>query len=149
VSTIASSKAPLAKATARSPSEIEAIGIVIAARNHATDIARCVAGLFAANNHSGWHHSLWIVVVADGSTDENARMARQALGAFGEVLEISAQSRQVTHRIGAAAVIDHFRHIPRHSLLMTSSEATASVECDWIDQQIKASRSPYGLASEY
>jgi glycosyltransferase involved in cell wall biosynthesis len=139
----------VAKAPARSISKIEAIGIVIATRNHATDIATCIAGLFAANSRSGWHHSLWIVVVADASSDDTAKIARQALGAFGQVLEISAQSRQVAHRVGAAAVIDHFRDVPRHSLLLASRDATANVACDWIDQQIKASRTPFGLTSAY
>jgi glycosyltransferase involved in cell wall biosynthesis len=140
-----SSATAIAKAPARSQSRIEAIGIVIATRNHATDIAKCIAGLFAANSHSGWHHSLWIVVVADASSDDTAKIARRALGAFGQVLEISAQSRQAAHRIGAAAVIDHFRDIPRHSLLMTGRDATATVACDWIDQQINSSRTPFGL----
>ena len=139
----------IAPASARSPSKIGAIGIVVAARNHATDIAQTIAGLFAANSRSGWHHRLWIVVVVDASIDNTAKIARQALGAFGQVLEISAQSRQVAYRVGAAAVIDHFRDVPRHSLLMVSSEASAPVECDWIYQQIKASRAPYGLASDF
>jgi glycosyltransferase involved in cell wall biosynthesis len=123
--------------------------ILAACRNHADVIAKCITRLFAANSYSGWHNSIWIVVVADGSTDDTAKTARQALGAFGQVLEISAHSRQVANRLGAAAVIEHFRGVPPHSLLLTSRDATAELPRHWIDQQLKSSRSLIGLASIY
>jgi hypothetical protein len=140
-----SSAFAVATAPTRSPSKIEAIGIVVATSNNASQIAQCVAGLFAAIDHSGWHHSIWIVVVADACTDDTAKMARRALGAFGQVLEISARSRQLAHRLGASAVIEHFRHVPRHSLLLTSRDASSEVPHNWIDQQIDISRSPSAL----
>jgi hypothetical protein len=130
---------------ARPAANIQAVGIVIPTRNHANVIGECIAGLFAANNHSGWHHSLWIVVIVAGSTDETAKIARRALGAFGQVLEISAQSRQVADRLGAATVIDHFRHVPRHALLMTSTAATSDLPREWIERLLKSSRAPFGL----
>ena len=134
---------------ARSPSKIQAVGIVILARNHSEAIAKCVSSLFAANSFSGWHNSLWIVVVADACTDDTAKAARNALGAFGQVLEICAHSRQAAHQLGANVVMEHFRHVPRHTLLLTSTDATAELPCDWIDQQLKCSESPVGLLSHY
>jgi Glycosyl transferase family 2 len=129
--------------------KVQAIGIVIPVRNHARVIAECIAGLFAANSYCGWHQSLWIVVVADASTDDTAKIARQALGAFGQVLEISAHSRQAGHRLGAAAIMEHFRDLPRHSLLLKNRDATAELPRDWLDQQLKASQFPVGLTSIY
>ena len=134
---------------ARPTSKIQAVGIVIPVRNHAHAIAKCIGKLFAANSYCGWRNWLWIVVVADASTDDTAKIARHALGAFGQVLEVSAQSRQAAYRLGAAAVMDHFREVPRHSLLMVSRDATAELPLDWIDQQLKTSQSPVGLNSAY
>jgi hypothetical protein len=134
---------------ARSPSNIQAVGIVILARNQAEAIAKCISGLFAANSYSGWHNSLWIVVVADACTDDTAKAARIALGAFGQVLEICARSAQAAHRLGASVVMEHFRHVPRHTLLLTTTDATAELPRDWIDMQLKCSQSPIGLTSNF
>jgi hypothetical protein len=143
--------APASAAHTSAPlsSNIQAVGIVILARNQAEAIAKCIAGLFAANSYAGWHHSLWIVVVADACTDDTAKAARAALGAFGQVLEICARSAQAAHRLGASVVLEHFRDVPRHTLLLTSADATAELPRDWIDEQLKCSQSPMGLTSNY
>ena len=122
--------------------KIRAVGIVIAAHNHGAEIARCIASIFAANRHCGWHNSLWIVVVSDRCTDDTAKKAREALGAFGQVLVLSAHSRQATHQVGAATVMDHFSDVPRHKLLLTSTDPSAKLPPDWIDRQIKGSQAP-------
>ena len=121
----------------RSPSKIRAVGIVIAARDQAATIPRCIAAIFAANSSSGWRNSLWIVVVADSCTDDTARAARDALGAFGQVLEVCACSAQAAHQIGAATLLEHFHGIPRHALLLTSADATVELPRDWIDIQLR------------
>jgi hypothetical protein len=119
------------------PSRIEAVGVVIPARNQADTIAKCILSIFAANSHSGWRNSLWIVVVADACTDETAKVARHAIGAFGEVLEVAARSLRAAHRIGASSVLEHFHHKPRHSLLLASADACTDVRRDWIDLKLK------------
>jgi hypothetical protein len=133
----------------RSPSKIRAVGIVIPAHNDAGTIAKCISCLFAANSHSGWRNSLWIVVVADACTDDTAKAARNALGAFGQVLEVSTRSPQAAHRLGAATVMEHFRDVPRHTLLLTSTDAAADLPRDWIDMQLQCSQSPMGLLSSH
>jgi hypothetical protein len=105
------------------PSRIQAVGIVIPVRNQSDTIAQCIQSIFSAHSRSGWRNSLWIVVVADACTDATAKVARNAIGAFGEVLEVAARSLQTAHRIGASTVMDHFRHVPRHALLLTSADA--------------------------
>ena len=120
----------------RAPSRIEAVGVFIPARDESEKIAKCILNIFAAHSHSGWRNSLWIVVVADACTDTTAKVARSALGAFGAVLEIGARSLQTAHRIGASTVMEHFRHMPRHSVLLTSTCAGAEVRRDWIDTMI-------------
>jgi hypothetical protein len=119
---------------------------VILARNHAQTIAKCIASIFAAHSYSGWRNSLWIVVVADRCTDDTAESARNALGAFGQVLEVCASSGQTAHRIGAGAVAEHFRDVARQTLLLTSTDATAELPRDWIDTQLKCSQTPTGLS---
>jgi hypothetical protein len=119
------------------------------ARNHSDTITKCIASIFAANSHSGWHNSLWIVVVADRCTDHTAKVARGALGAFGQVLEVSAGSWQAAHQIGAVTVMQHFPDVPRHTLLLTSMDAAADLPRDWIDTQLQEAQSPIGLASNH
>jgi hypothetical protein len=147
VSQLAPASAPAYIPTG-SPSKIQAVGIVIAAHNRAGTIAKCIASLFAANSQSGWHNSLWIVVVADACTDDTAKAAREALGAFGQVLEVCAHSQQAAHQLGATAVMEHFRDAPRHTLLLTSADATAELPRDWIDTQLTCSQSPMGLSRD-
>jgi hypothetical protein len=130
----------------RPASKIEAIGIVITARNEALSIGKCIHSLFAANSHSGWHNSLWIVVVADACTDDTAKIARRAVGAFGQVLEVSARSRQAAHRIGTTMLMEHFGDVPRHALLLASPDAAIELRPDWIDLQLQCSHSPVALA---
>jgi hypothetical protein len=144
---LAPASAPACAPVARSLSKIRAVGIVILARNHGDAIAKCIASIFAANSYSGWHNSLWIVVVADTCTDHTAKVARGALGAFGQVLEVSAGTWQAAHQIGATAVMEHFPGVPRHTLLLTSTDATADLPRDWIDAQLQGAQFPMGLAS--
>jgi hypothetical protein len=92
---------------------------------------------------------LWIVVVADACTDDTAKVAREALGAFGQVLEVSARSRQAAHQIGSTTVMEHFRNLPRHTLLLTSTDATAELPRDWINTQLHSSGSPIALPSSH
>jgi hypothetical protein len=149
VSTILAPARAAAYIPSRSSSNIQAVGIVIRARNQAEAIAKCIASLFAANSHSGWRNSLWIVVVADACTDDTAKAARVALGAFGQVLEICARSTQAAHQLGASVVMEHFSGLPRHTLLLTSTDATAELPRDWIDMQLKCAQAPIGLTSNY
>jgi hypothetical protein len=75
-------------------SKIQAVGIIIPARNHSESLLNSIASIFAANSHSGWHQSLWIVVVVDACSDDTAKAAREALGAFGQVLEDSTTCKR-------------------------------------------------------
>jgi glycosyltransferase involved in cell wall biosynthesis len=117
----------------RLASRMEAIGVVIPARNHVATISQCILGVFAANSYSGWRNALWIVVVADACTDQTAKVARQTVGAFGEVLEVTARPQRTARRIGESALLEHFRHQPQHDLLLASTHADTHVPRDWID----------------
>jgi hypothetical protein len=44
--------------------------------------------------------------------------------------------------------MEHFRDVPRHTLLLTSTDATAEVSRDWIDTQLKFSQSPDRIGVE-
>jgi hypothetical protein len=124
----------------RLPSKIQAVGIVISAQDQSDTIAKSILSIYAANSYSGWRNSLWIVVVADACKDDTARVARDVIGAFGEVLEVSAHSPQTAHRIGASSVIDHFHDIPRHALLLANVEAGTELGRDWMDTKLQCSR---------
>jgi hypothetical protein len=124
----------------RLPSKIQAVGIVIPARDQSHAITKSILSIFAANSYCGWRNSLWIVVVADACTDATARVARDAIGAFGQVLEVSARSLQTAHRIGASSVIEHFHNIPRHALLTTCLDAGTELRRDWMSTKLQRSR---------
>jgi hypothetical protein len=141
VSQLAAPTSPLAhQLVPRLPSKIQAVGIVIPARDQSDTIAKSILSIFAANSYSGWRNSLWIVVVADACTDDTARVARDVVGAFGEVLEVSARSPQTAHRIGASSVIEHFHDMPRHALLLASVDAGTELRRDWMDTKLQCSR---------
>jgi cellulose synthase/poly-beta-1,6-N-acetylglucosamine synthase-like glycosyltransferase len=122
------------------PSALEAVGVVIPARDQADTIAQCILSVFAANSYTGWRNSLWIVVVADACRDKTVKIARDAVGAFGEVLEVAAQSRGTAHAIGASALLEHFYHKPCHAVLLANVDADTCVPRDWIDVQLKRQR---------
>ena len=122
------------------PSGIEAIGVVIPARDQAETIAQCILSIFAANSYIGWRTSLWIVVVADACRDKTVKVARDTVGAFGEVLEVAAQPGGRARGIGTSTVLEHFHHKPRHAILLTNTDAGTCVRRDWIDIQLKRQR---------
>lgn len=126
------------------PSVIEAVGVVIPARNQADTIAQCILSIFAANSYIGWRNSLWIVVVADACRDKTAKAARDAVGAFGEVLEVAVQSGGTARRIGADTVLEHFHQKPRHAILLVNTDADTCVRRDWIDIQLKRQKAGVG-----
>ena len=122
-----------ADAPHREDMKTEAVGVIIPAHNHAATISKCITSIFEANSYSGWQNELWIVVVADACTDQTAKVARLTIGAFGEVLEVTAQSLRTAHRIGESTLLDHFRHRPRHAVMLASADADNRVPRDWID----------------
>jgi hypothetical protein len=126
------------------PSLIEAVGVVIPARNQADTIAQCILSIFAANSYVGWRNSLWIVVVADACGDKTAKVARSAVGAFGQVLEVAVRSGGTARGIGASTVLEHFRRTPRHAILLADTDAHSCVSRDWIDVQLKRQKAGVG-----
>jgi glycosyltransferase involved in cell wall biosynthesis len=127
-----------------SSSEIEAVGVVMPAQNHADTIAQCILSIFSANSYAGWRHSLWIVVVADACRDRTVKVARDAVGAFGEVLQVAVQSNGTARGIGAGTVFEHFHHKPRRAILLANADANTCVSRDWIDIQLKTRKCPRG-----
>ena len=126
------------------PPTLEAVGVVVPAHNQADTVAQCILSIFAANSHTGWRNSLWIVVVADACRDRTAKIARAAVGAFGEVLEVAVPSRGTARLIGAAAVLEHFYQKPRHAVLLANAEADTCVPREWIDTQLRLQKAGVG-----
>jgi Glycosyl transferase family 2 len=134
---LATSSYPAYRAELYMPSVIEAVGVVIPARNQADTIVQCIFSIFAANSYAGWRNSLWIVVVADSCRDKTVKVARDTVGAFGEVLEVAVQSSGTARGIGASAVLEHFHQKRRHAILLANTDADICVRRDWIDVQLK------------
>ena len=134
---LAPSSDPAYRQELYAPSAIEAVGVVIPARNQADTIAQCILSIFSANSYTGWRNSLWIVVVADACRDRTVKVARDAVGAFGEILEVAVQSSGTARGIGASTVLEHFHHKPRDAILLADTDAGTCVRRDWIDIQLK------------
>jgi glycosyltransferase involved in cell wall biosynthesis len=126
------------------PPTLEAVGVVVPAHNQADTVAQCILSIFAANSRTGWRNSLWIVVVADACRDRTAKIARAAVGAFGEVLEVAVQSRGMARLIGTGAVWEHFYQKPRHAVLLADADADSCVPREWIDIQLKRQKADVG-----
>src|SRR5260370_32046161 len=120
---LATSSDPAYRPELYMPLAIEAVGVVIPARNQADTIAQCIFSIFAANSYAGWRNSLWIVVVADACRDKTVKVARDAVGAFGEVLEVAVRSSGTARGIGTNTVLEHFPQKPRHSIFLPNTDS--------------------------
>ena len=116
----------------QSPVTIGALGVVMPVRNCERTIAQNIASIFAAHYYAGWPAALWIVVVAYNCTDQSSRVARDALGAFGQVLAIPGQSFLDSQRIGEAAACAHFYKKPDPLVLLTLTDQAEPVPRDWL-----------------
>jgi hypothetical protein len=74
----------------------------------------------------------------DACTDETAKIARETIGAFGEVLQVAARSTQKAHCVGLSTVMEHFRRVPRHALLLCSADADSILCRDWISTRLES-----------
>jgi len=100
----------------------ESLGVVIAARGSMRSTERCIQAIFAAHHDAGWRASLWITLLVDGCRGGTVAEARRELGAFGEVLNVRAQSSQELYRIGAGAIERHFEAKGGATMVFTTPE---------------------------
>jgi glycosyltransferase involved in cell wall biosynthesis len=112
------------------------VGIVIPARNEQRRIVRCVESVVDAVKASGCKQA-WIVVVADGCTDNTVPLASQALSRYGCVVACAAQSPGAARRIGVDAVLSHFKGTAHSNLWIANTDADTHVPSDWIQRQLK------------
>ena len=108
------------------------VGVVIPARNEAATIGRCVESIIAAHENCGRPARLWIVVAADACDDLTATVARAALGSFGEVIECESRSSGTARRLGASAVMQHFRDASSPTIWLANTDADSHVPSDWL-----------------
>jgi glycosyltransferase involved in cell wall biosynthesis len=128
-----------------SPVEIEAIGIVVPARNEELRLPRCLAALEAAT--AGMRAAdesaprVRVIVVVDGSTDGTLRVAREWPGV--EVVTSDAG------RVGAArrAGVDHLLRSEAATataagrVWIANTDADSAVPPDWLSAQLLHARS--------
>ncbi len=118
------------------PADGWAIGVVVPAQNEELTIERCVATVLASYEACERGAQLWMVIVADTCTDDTVGRARRALGPYGEVLECAPRSPGTARRLGAAAVMSHFRERePRH-VWLANTDADTHVPCDWLQTHL-------------
>jgi cellulose synthase/poly-beta-1,6-N-acetylglucosamine synthase-like glycosyltransferase len=118
-------------------SSIEAVGIVVPARNEADTIGSCIGSLARTVRHCGLPG--WIVVVADSCEDPTAQRARSALadtGSQGEVLECSYRSVGAGRRLGTGQVLCRWPELSLNAIWLASTDADSEVPLDWLAQQL-------------
>ena len=112
-----------------------AVGVVLPARNEAQSIAASVASVRAALGSCELLGS-WIVVACDGCTDDTTRIAREALGNTGEVIECDMGSAGAARGVGVEALSRHFKGIAQERLWIANKDADTRVPVDWIARQL-------------
>lgn len=108
------------------------IGVVVPARDEAATIAECVASIQRSYLATAGTNSLWIVVVADGCTDDTAAIARGVIAETGEVIDCAVSCAGAARRLGAEAVLDHFRDQPKNRLWLANTDADTRVPDGWL-----------------
>jgi len=112
------------------------VGVVVPARNEESSIGQCIANVAKSCDASNRCGATWIVVVADRCDDRTAQFARQHLGARGEVLECALGSAGAARRLGAAAVLRHYRGLAASGIWLANTDADTFVPPDWIDTHL-------------
>jgi cellulose synthase/poly-beta-1,6-N-acetylglucosamine synthase-like glycosyltransferase len=120
------------------------VGIVIPARNEEATIERCIRSVLASCEASERCSEAWMVLVADRCTDRTLDFARHALGVSspsgrprGEVLVSTAGSPGTARRLGAAAVMNHFRTRDPQRLWLANTDADTHVPLNWISTHLE------------
>ena len=118
------------------------VGIVIPAQNEEATIERCIRTVLASCDASERCGEAWVVLVADRCTDRTLEFARSALGCArprprGEALVSTAGSPGTARRLGAAAVMNHFRHRDPRRIWLANTDADTHVPLDWISTHLE------------
>lgn len=118
------------------------VGIVIPAQNEEATIERCIRTVLASCDASERCSEAWVILVADRCTDRTLELARAALGCSlprpqGEVLVSTAGSPGTARRLGAAAVMHHFRTRDPQRIWLANTDADTHVPLDWISTHLE------------
>lgn len=114
---------------------IDAVGVVIPARDEAGAIGLCLSAVVAATNEV--QVPALIVVVDDASSDGTGIIARSALGAVAhEVPRVQERNVGAARRAGHQAVIEHFAGVGVSRLWLASTDADSLVPRDWLRKQL-------------
>ncbi|GAB3606259.1 glycosyltransferase family A protein [Conyzicola nivalis] len=120
---------------------IEAITVVIPARDESELIGRCLESVLTAKTaaESRWHAPrLSIVVVADRCTDDTANVARGFDGV--SVIEIDAANVGLARATGVMLALESSGLLPQH-VWIASTDADSAVPRDWLTEQTRLARS--------
>ena len=113
------------------------IGVIVPAQDEADTIERCIRSIRAAHAALGGRDQLWIVVAADSCSDGTAPLARAALEGSGEVIECRVRSAGAARRLGAAAVLAHFKDAPSSAIWLANTDADSHVPVDWLKRHLE------------
>jgi cellulose synthase/poly-beta-1,6-N-acetylglucosamine synthase-like glycosyltransferase len=113
------------------------VGVVIPAQNEESSIERCLRNVLRSCEASDRCGKLWIVVVADRCTDQTLELARREIGSRGEAIESCAGSPGSARRLGAAAVMHHFRAEDPRLIWLANTDADSRVPSDWISTHLQ------------
>lgn len=113
-----------------------AVGAVIPASNEEKTIAKCLRSILCSAKRCTRCETFWIVVVADSCSDQTAAIARSVLSTQGEVIECAVRSPGSARRLGARAVLEHFRgRDPKH-IWLANTDADTHVPENWLDTHL-------------
>ena len=113
-----------------------AVGVVIPARNEERTIERCLSSVLTSCDSSPRCDRVWVVVVADGCTDATVPIAHRALARRGQIVECTVQSPGGARRIGARAVLHHFKDVDPRRIWLANTDADTHVPGNWLSTHL-------------
>lgn len=114
-----------------------AVGVVIPASNEEKTIGKCLRSILSSAARCTRCEGLWVVVVADCCSDQTATIAGRVLAGTGEVIECAVRSPGSARRIGARAVLEHFKGLDAKRIWLANTDADTHVPENWLDTHLR------------
>jgi len=117
---------------------IEAIAVVVPARNEEDSIGACIAALEKAQAYVAQRVETFLVLVLDGCSDRSGAMAARWLAQPHRVLEVSYRNVGKARAHGARVALERFAAFDPRRVWLATTDADSRVSRHWLADHIAA-----------